>query len=42
MPVQPVTIPIALRAGKIDGLLQTQVLRVALADLLIGLRSCHA
>ena len=36
MPVQPVTTPIELRAGKIDRLLQAQGLRVALADLLIG------
>lgn len=34
--VEPVTIPIALRAGKIDGQLQGQGLRVAMADLLIG------
>jgi predicted nucleic acid-binding protein len=36
MPVRPVTIPVALRAGMIDGLLQAQGLRVALAELLIG------
>lgn len=36
MPVHPVTIPVALRAGQTDGLLQAQGLRVALADLLIG------
>lgn len=36
MPVQPVTIPVALRAGGIDGLLRAQGLTVALADLLIG------
>jgi predicted nucleic acid-binding protein len=32
----PVTTPVALRAGPIDGLLQSQGKRVALADLLIG------
>jgi predicted nucleic acid-binding protein len=36
MPVHPVTVPIALRAGKIDGQLQAGGKRVALADLLIG------
>jgi len=36
MPVHAVTIPVALRAGQIDGLLQAQGARVALADLLIG------
>ena len=36
MPVHPVTVPIAMRAGHIDGLLRAQGLRVALADLLIG------
>ncbi len=36
MPVRPVTTPVALRAGQIDGHLQAQGLRVALADLLIG------
>jgi tRNA(fMet)-specific endonuclease VapC len=36
MPVHPVNIPIALRAGKIDGSLQAKGLRPALADLLIG------
>jgi predicted nucleic acid-binding protein len=34
--VEPITIPIALRAGKIDGNSQAQELRVALGDLLIG------
>ena len=34
--VEPVTTPIALRAGKIDGSLHAKGLRVALADLLIG------
>jgi tRNA(fMet)-specific endonuclease VapC len=34
--VEPVTTPIALRAGKIAGSLHAKGLRVALADLLIG------
>lgn len=34
--VEPVTIPIALRAGQIDASLQSKGLRVALGDLLIG------
>ena len=34
--VEPVTIPIALRAGKIDGSLQAKGTRIALGDLLIG------
>lgn len=34
--VEPVTIPIAIRAGRIDGNLHAKGLRVALADLLIG------
>lgn len=36
MPVHPVTVPIALRAGQIDGQMQAAGKRVALADLLIG------
>jgi predicted nucleic acid-binding protein len=36
MPVHPVTVPVALRAGKIDGENQTRGVQVALADLLIG------
>jgi predicted nucleic acid-binding protein len=36
MPVHPVTVPIALRAGQIDGQLQATGTRIALADLLIG------
>ncbi|HTS48357.1 MAG TPA: PIN domain-containing protein [Bryobacteraceae bacterium] len=36
MPVQPVTIAIALRAGQADGLIQSAGKRMALADLLIG------
>ena len=36
MPVHPVTVPIAIRAGQIDGQLQAAGKRIALADLLIG------
>jgi predicted nucleic acid-binding protein len=36
MPVHPVTVPIALRAGQIDGQMQAAGTRIALADLLIG------
>jgi predicted nucleic acid-binding protein len=36
MPVHAVTVPVALRAGQIDGQLQAAGTRVALADLLIG------
>jgi predicted nucleic acid-binding protein len=36
MPVHPVTVPLALRAGKIDGENQARGVRVALPDLLIG------
>lgn len=36
MAVEPVTVPIAFRAGRIDGLLHAQGQRVALGDLLIG------
>jgi len=36
MPVYPVTVPIALRAGQIDGQMQASGMRIALADLLIG------
>lgn len=36
VPIQPVTVPIALRAGQIDGHSQTKVIRVPLSDLLIG------
>jgi predicted nucleic acid-binding protein len=36
LPVHPVTVPIALRAGQIDGENTAQGVRVALADLLIG------
>jgi predicted nucleic acid-binding protein len=34
--VEPVTVPIALRAGKLDGELAARGMRVALGDLLIG------
>jgi len=34
--VEPVTIPIALRAGKLDGNLEDKGVRIALGDLLIG------
>jgi len=36
MPIHPVTVPIALRAGQIDGQMQAAGTRIALADLLIG------
>ena len=36
IPVELVTVPVALRAGKIDGSLQANGVRVALEDLLIG------
>jgi len=36
LPVQPVTAPVALRAGKIDGQYQAQGVRIPLSDLLIG------
>lgn len=36
MPVHPVTVPIALRAGHIDGQMQAAGKHIALADLLIG------
>jgi predicted nucleic acid-binding protein len=36
MPVHPVTVPIALRAGQIDGENQTRGICVPLSDLLIG------
>jgi len=34
--VQPVTVPVALRAGRIDGESQTKGVRIPLSDLLIG------
>jgi predicted nucleic acid-binding protein len=36
MPIHPVTVPIALRAGQIDGQMQAAGTRLALADLPIG------
>ena len=36
IPVEPVTVPIAFRAGKIDGVLQAKGIRISLGDLLIG------
>ena|ERR1700688_111001 len=37
LPIHPVTVPIALRAGQIDGASQAKGVRIPLADLLIGL-----
>jgi predicted nucleic acid-binding protein len=36
IPIQPVTVPVALRAGQIDGQSQARGLRIPLSDLLIG------
>jgi predicted nucleic acid-binding protein len=36
VPIQPVTVPIALRAGQIDGQSQAKGVRISLSDLLIG------
>ena len=36
VPVQPVTVPIALRAGQIDGQSQAKGVRIPLSDLPIG------
>jgi predicted nucleic acid-binding protein len=36
IPIQPLTVPIALRAGRIDGLSQAQGIRIPLSDLLVG------
>jgi predicted nucleic acid-binding protein len=36
LPIQPVTVPIALRAGQIDGQSQAKGIRIPLSDLLIG------
>jgi tRNA(fMet)-specific endonuclease VapC len=36
VPIQPVTVPIAIRAGQIDGQGQARGVRIALSDLLIG------
>ncbi len=36
VPIQPVTVPIALRAGQVDGHSQAKGVRIPLSDLLIG------
>ncbi len=36
VPIQPVTVPIAIRAGQIDGRSQAKGVRIPLSDLLIG------
>ena len=36
IPIQPATVPIALRAGRIDGESQARGVRIPLSDLLIG------
>lgn len=36
VPIQPVTVSVALRAGYIDGLAQSRGIRIPLSDLLIG------
>jgi tRNA(fMet)-specific endonuclease VapC len=36
IPVEPITVPIAFRAGKIDGSMQAKGLTIPLGDLLIG------
>jgi predicted nucleic acid-binding protein len=36
VPVHPVTVPVALRAGQIDGESTAKGIRIALSDLLIG------
>lgn len=36
VPIQPVTVPIAIRAGQIDGQSQAKGIRIPLSDLLIG------
>jgi predicted nucleic acid-binding protein len=36
VPVQPITVPNALRAGQIDGQSQAKGVRIPLSDLLIG------
>ena len=36
VPIQPVTVRIAIRAGQIDGVSQAQGVRIPLSDLLIG------
>lgn len=42
LPIHPVTLAIALKAGQIDGINSTQGLRVALGDLLIGVTALEA
>lgn len=37
VPVQPVSVPIAVRAGQIDGQSQARGIRIPLSDLLIGM-----
>jgi len=39
VPIQPVTVPIALRAGQIDGESRARGVRIPLSDLLIGARA---
>jgi predicted nucleic acid-binding protein len=39
LPIHPVTVPIALRVGQIDGENQAQGVRLPLADLLIGVKA---
>jgi predicted nucleic acid-binding protein len=36
LPVHPITVSVALRAGQIDGEITAQGIRLALSDLLIG------
>jgi predicted nucleic acid-binding protein len=36
VPIQPITVPIALRAGQIDGQCQARGIRIPLSDLLVG------
>jgi tRNA(fMet)-specific endonuclease VapC len=36
VPIQPITVPIAVRAGQIDGQSQAKGVRIPLSDLLIG------
>src|ERR1035437_4170260 len=42
VPVHPVTLAIALRAGQIDGMNSSQGIRVPLGDLLIGVTALEA
>lgn len=41
IPVHPVTVAVALRAGQVDGENQATGIRVPLADLLIGVTALH-